>query len=91
MLKNKFLKIAALGTGLLILTACSTTHKAGGAGMGGAGIGTAGGADSSGAGQMTSFGEQGNAQALRVGNQSYYFDFNRDRLINYLYTLENHV
>jgi peptidoglycan-associated lipoprotein len=84
MLIKHSLKVILLGASLLTLAACSTTGSSGsGAGAGndqngGVASVNANGAATSGVGQMTGFGGsgQGNANAMKVGNQSYYFDFN---------------
>lgn len=78
MLIKKSLKAFFIGASLITLAACSTTGTNSGTGsgsdQGGAG---AAGATSSGVGQMSNFGGSGNANAMKVGNQSYYFDFNQ--------------
>lgn len=77
MLYKKMVKIALLSAGMLALAACSTTGDNDGA-NGAGGAGGANGAASSGVGQMSSFGGPGNANAMKVANQSYYFDFNQN-------------
>jgi peptidoglycan-associated lipoprotein len=85
MLIKQSLKILLLSASLLTLAACSTTGTsgsgaAGGGDQSGAGANANGAATSGVGGQMSSFGGsgQGNANAMQVGNQSYYFDFNEN-------------
>lgn len=77
------LKVLFLSASLITLAACSTTgtsdNGAAGSDQGGVANVNANGATTSGVGQMTNFGGsgQGNAGAMKVGNQSYYFDFDK--------------
>lgn len=74
MLNSKLLKAALISAGLLALTACSTTSS--NDGSNGAMGGAADTAVVSGAGDETSFG--GSANKMQVGNQSYYYDFDKN-------------
>jgi peptidoglycan-associated lipoprotein len=80
----KTCKILLISAAVLTLAACATTGGKNGASAaegvdGGAG---ANGAASAGAGQMSSFDSSGqtDGKALQVGNQHYYFDFDKSDL-----------
>jgi len=78
---KKVLQVTLLAASLLTLAACSTTH--GGAGADGANgaYGTDGGTSANGLGEGTNFDTSGNAfnnDPMKVGNQSYYFDFDKN-------------
>lgn len=74
---KKSLKLFLLSASVMALVACSTTGTNTGAGSDQGGAGAGSGASASGAGQMTSFDQSGSANSMKVGNQSYYFDFNQ--------------
>ena len=77
MLINKTVKYSLIAICVLSLTACSTLGKGKGDGANGAEVADANGASASGIGNEENFGSQGNANAMRVGNQVYYFDFDQ--------------
>ncbi len=79
----KKLRIALIGASLMTLVACSTTNPNGADVTDGAATDANGGAVNGvvagGAGDADNFGgnNNGNVKAMQVGNQSYYFDFNK--------------
>lgn len=81
MLMNRTLKFLFVTTGLLALSACSTFGKK--SDDMGAEVSDANndaGAYSSGVGERANFAGEGSAQGMQVGNQTYYFDFDRSEV-----------
>lgn len=84
MIVMKSIRMIFLGASVLALAACATTSDSK---NGSGGAGGADGANASAMGNNTSFGdgsgsmgENGNAMAMKVGNQRYYFDFDRSEV-----------
>ncbi len=80
---KKLLQVLLVSASLITVAACSTTNPNGAnisdgtAVDGTGGAGANGGVVASGVGDADNFGGAGNAKAMQVGNQSYYFDFNK--------------
>lgn len=74
---NKLLKTLIFGAGLVALTACSTTHSNAGSDNGAGMNGSDNGTMVNGVGSADGFGSNGDARAMQVANQHYYFDFNK--------------
>ncbi len=78
------LKTLLLSAGLVSLVACSTTRSNGNGAGDGSDVASVnadnGGAMASGVGDYSGdgFGSNGNAKSMQVGNQHYYFDFNKN-------------
>lgn len=73
MLLNKSFKAALISAGLLALAACATTPSSS---TSGGANGSGDNASTGGAGGETSFG--GSSNKMQVGNQSYYYDFDKN-------------
>ncbi|MDQ8038911.1 MAG: peptidoglycan-associated lipoprotein Pal [Rickettsiella sp.] len=79
MLIRKILKISAIGASFFILSACSTGKDDLGEGnLNGGQISDK--ATVSGTGDLSSFDSDENVNALKVGNQTYYFDFDKSTI-----------
>jgi peptidoglycan-associated lipoprotein len=76
MLFNKSFKITLISAGLLALTACATTSGSNDGSNGSGSFANGDNASASGLGSETSFG--GSSNKMQVGNQSYYYDFDKN-------------